>query len=106
MDGFEQLVKGDVYRARWRRSPETPIPLTPGKPDSVAYVLRDVFHTFKKGHRLMVHVQSTWFPLIDRNPQKFIPSIFDATASDFVKATERVYGTPTLPSHVTLSVVP
>ena len=83
MDGFEQLVKGDVYRARWRRSLEKPIPLMPGKPDSVTYVLHDVFHTFKKGHRLMVHVQSTWFPLIDRNPQKFVPNINTADASDF-----------------------
>ena len=68
--------------------------------------LRDHDHVFLKGHRIMVQVQSTWFPLIDRNPQKFVPSIYDAKASDYVKATQRVYATPALPSHITLPVVP
>ena len=106
MDGYQQLVKGDVFRARWRRSQENPIPLVPGKADSVNYVLHDVFHTFKKGHRLMVHVQSTWFPLIDRNPQKFVPNINTAVASDFQKATMTVFRDAVKASFVMLPVLP
>lgn len=106
LDGYQQLVKGDVYRARWRRSLETPLTLMPGKADSVNYVLHDVFHTFKKGHRLMVHVQSTWFPLIDRNPQKFVPNINTASAADFQKATMTVFRGGTRASHLVLPVLP
>jgi putative CocE/NonD family hydrolase len=106
MDGYQQLVKADVYRARWRRSLEKPTPLVPGKPDSVNYVLHDVFHTFKKGHRLMVHVQSTWYPLIDRNPQKFVPNINTANASDFQKATMTVFRGASQASHLVLPVLP
>ena len=68
--------------------------------------LRDHDHVFLKGHRLMLQVQSTWFPIIDRNPQKFVPSIYKATASDYVKARQRVYSSPELPSHLVLPVVP
>ncbi len=106
MDGYEQLVKGDVYRARWRRSLESPQALIPGRPDSVNYVLHDVFHTFKKGHRLMVHVQSSWYPLIDRNPQTFVPNINTAEASDFRPATMTVFRSRTHPSHLVLPVLP
>jgi uncharacterized protein len=67
--------------------------------------LRDHDHVFLKGHRLMVQVQSTWFPLIDRNPQQYVPSIYDAKATDFVKATQRVYSTSAMPSHLVLPVV-
>ncbi|MHB1222999.1 MAG: CocE/NonD family hydrolase [Gemmatimonadaceae bacterium] len=106
MDGYQQLVKGDVYRARWRRSLERPEPLVAGQPDSVNYVLHDVFHTFRKGHRLMVHVQSSWFPLIDRNPQKFVPNINAADASDFQAATMTVFRNSARPSRITLGVLP
>ena len=106
MDGYEQLVKGDVYRARWRRSLETPQPLVPGRADSVNYVLHDVFHTFKKGHRLMVHVQSSWFPLIDRNPQTFVPNINRAEADAFKSATMTVFRSSARPSHLILPVLP
>ena len=106
MDGYEQLVKGDVYRARWRRSLERPRPLAPGRADSVNYVLHDVFHTFRKGHRLMVHVQSSWFPLIDRNPQTFVPNINAAQASDFRAATMTVFRSSARPSHLVLPVLP
>jgi putative CocE/NonD family hydrolase len=106
MDGYEQLVKGDVYRVRWRRSLERPQPLVPGRPDSVSYVLHDVFHTFKKGHRLMVHVQSTWFPLIDRNPQTFVPNINTADASAFKPATMTVFRSSSRPSHLVLPILP
>lgn len=102
MDGYQQLVKGDVYRARWRRSLEKPEPLVPGKVDSVNYVLHDVFHTFKKGHRLMVHVQSSWFPLIDRNSQKFVLNINTANATDFQTATMTILRNSAHASYVRL----
>ena len=105
MDGYQQLVKGDVYRARWRRSLEKPQPLIPGKADSVNYVLHDVFHRFKKGHRLMVHVQSSWFPLVDRNPQKFVLNINAANATDFQKATMTILRNRTHASYVRLPVL-
>ena len=106
MDAYQQLVKGDVFRARWRRSLEKPEPLVPSKPDSVNYVLHDVFHTFKKGHRLMIQVQSSWFPLIDRNPQKFVANINTADASDFQKATMTVFRDRLQASHLVLPVLP
>ncbi len=106
LSGYEQLVKGDVFRARWRDGYATPKPLTPGEPVSINYQLQDVFHTFKKGHRLMVQVQSTWFPLIDRNPQTFIPNINAASASDFKPATMNVYRSKDLATHLTLPILP
>ena len=78
----------------------------PNTPVEWKIPLRDRDHVFLKGHRLMVQVQSTWFPVIDRNPQKYVPSIYDAKASDFVKATQRVYVSPALPSHIVLPVIP
>jgi putative CocE/NonD family hydrolase len=104
--GYEQLVKGDVFRARWRESYTTPKPMIPGRPTTIDYQLQDVFHTFKKGHRLMVQVQSTWFPLIDRNPQTFVPNINTASESDFRPATMRVYRSKALATHLTLPVLP
>ncbi len=106
MDGYEQLVKGDIYRARWRRSRDVPEPLIAGKPDSINYTLHDVLHTFRKGHRVMVHVQSSWFPLMDRNPQTFIPNINTATAADFRRATMTIFRSATRPSNVSLPVLP
>ena len=105
MDGYQQLVKGDVYRARWRRSLEKPEPLVAGKPDSVNYVLHDVFHSFKKGHRVMVQVQSSWYPLIDRNPQTFVRNINTANASDFQKATMTVFRSKGHASRLVLPVL-
>ncbi|MCX6591657.1 MAG: CocE/NonD family hydrolase [Acidobacteria bacterium] len=90
LGGYQQLVRGEPFRAKFRNSFEKPEPLTPGKRERVAFALPDVQHTFRKGHRIMVHIQSSWFPLVDRNPQKFI-NIPDAKASDFQKATHRVY---------------
>jgi predicted acyl esterase len=80
--------------------------MVPGQPTSIEYKLQDVFHTFKAGHRLMVQVQSTWFPLIDRNPQTFVPNINFANESDFKPATMRVYRSKTLATHLTLPVLP
>src|SRR5437773_2788919 len=106
VNGYELPIAMEVRRGRYLASYEHPHPLTPNTALEWKIPLRDRDHVFLKGHRLMVQVQSTWFPLIDRNPQKFVPSIYAATAADFVKATQRVYCSPTLPSHIALPVVP
>src|SRR5262249_11187273 len=90
--GYEFMVRGDVLRGKFRNSLENPEPFQLGMPTKIAYTLHDVFHTFRPGHRIMVQVQSTWFPLIDRNPQVF-EDIYSAKDSDFHKATQRVYRT-------------
>ncbi|HEX8709108.1 MAG TPA: CocE/NonD family hydrolase [Pyrinomonadaceae bacterium] len=90
MGGYQMLVRGEVMRARFRNSFERPEPMTPGTPTRVEFKLPDANHTFKKGHRIMVQIQSSWFPLVDRNPQRFV-DIYNATAADFQKATQRVY---------------
>ena len=90
MGGYQQLVRGEPFRGKFRHSFEKPEPFTPGKVEEVDFNMPDINHTFRRGHRIMVQVQSSWFPLTDRNPQTFV-NIPDAKASDFVKATERVY---------------
>lgn len=87
MGGYQLMVASEVFRGRYRNSYEKPKPFTPGKIEQVKFDLHQVNHVFKKGHRIMVQVQSTWFPLIDRNPQKYVPNIFEAKESDFIKAT-------------------
>jgi len=105
INGYELPIAMEVRRGRYLTSYEHPRPLAPNTPIEWRIPLRDRDHVVLKGHRLMVQVQSTWFPLIDRNPQKFVPSIYQATAADFVKATQRVYCSPALPSHLVLPVV-
>lgn len=105
MDGYQQLVHGNVFRARWRRSLERPQALVANRPDSITFSLEDVMHTFKKGHSIMVHVQSSWFPLVDRNPQTFVTNIYKASASDFRKATMTVFRGPARPSGITVRVL-
>jgi putative CocE/NonD family hydrolase len=90
MGGYQQLVRGEAFRGKFRDGFDKPEPFEPGKPAVVQYVMPDVYHTFRKGHRIMIHVQSAWFPLVDRNPQKFC-DIYHARAEDFQKATQRVY---------------
>ncbi|SPE43149.1 Peptidase S15 [Candidatus Sulfopaludibacter sp. SbA3] len=90
MGGYQQLIRGEPFRGKFRRSFEKPVPFEPGKPDRIQFLLPDVAHTFRAGHRIMVQVQSSWFPLTDRNPQKFM-DIPKALSTDFVKAAERVY---------------
>jgi uncharacterized protein len=99
MGGMQMLVRWEVMRGKFRNSYEKPEPFTPGKPTKVTLNLNDVSHTFQKGHRLMVQVQSSMFPLIDRNPQKFV-DIYHAQESDFQKATQRVYRAGDLTSHL------
>lgn len=106
LNGYELPIAMEVRRGRYNKSYEHPEPLVADQPARFTIPMRDHDHVFLKGHRLMVQVQSTWFPVIDRNPQKFVPSIFTAKASDFVPATQRVYCSPSLPSHVVLPVLP
>jgi putative CocE/NonD family hydrolase len=93
MGGFEQLVRGEIFRGKFRNSFSKPEPFTPGKVEKIEYVMPDIDHSFRKGHRIMIQIQSSWFPLADRNPQKFL-DINSAKTSDFVKATQRVYRSP------------
>jgi putative CocE/NonD family hydrolase len=103
MGGYQQLVRGEPFRAKFREGFERPVALTPGKPAHIEFELPDVYHAFRRGHRVLVQVQSSWFPLVDRNPQKFM-EIPKATAADFQKATQRVYRSGGLNSSVTVLV--
>jgi putative CocE/NonD family hydrolase len=105
LGGYQQLVKGDVMRARWRKGYEKPIPMVPNEPTTIEFALQDVFHTLQPGHKLMVQVQSTWFPLIDRNPQTFVPNIFLAPDSLFKPATHKVYRSAGKATFVEIPVV-
>lgn len=103
MGGYQQLVRGDIFRGKFRKSFEKPEPFVPNQPEKVKFTVPDINHVFRPGHRLMVQVQSSWFPLFDRNPQTFV-DIYTAKTADFQKATQRVYRTPGMPSRVTLPV--
>ena len=101
MGGYEQLVRGEPFRGKFRRGFEKPEPFTPNQPDSISFDLGDIAHCFRRGHRLMVQIQSSWFPLIDRNPQTFV-DIPKARPEDFKPATERVYRSKSRASAITL----
>jgi hypothetical protein len=90
LGGYQELIRGEPFRGKYRKSMSEPIPFKPGVAERVTYEMPDILHTFRAGHRIMVQVQSSWFPLTDRNPQKFV-DITNALSTDFVKATERVY---------------
>jgi len=104
MGGYQQMLRGEPFRGKFRNSMSKPEPFAPGKPAKIEYVMPDVCHTFRTGHRIMVQIQSSWFPLTDRNPQKFM-DIPSARPGDFVKATERVYRGGDMPSRVVVRVV-
>ena len=104
--GFQQMVRSEVIRGRFRNSYENPEPFEPNQIATVDLPLQDVCHTFKRGHRIMIHVQSTWFPLIDRNPQKYVDNIFKATADDFIKATHTVHHSSENPSWIEVKIKP
>lgn len=104
MAGYQMLVRGEIMRGKFRKSFETPVPFTPSKVEQVKFYLPDVAHTFKKGHRIMVQVQSSWFPLVDRNPQKFV-NIYEAAATDFQKSDVRIYHSSQYPSSIVLPVL-
>jgi putative CocE/NonD family hydrolase len=104
--GYQQLVRGEIMRARFRTSFSAPEPLRPNEVTAVTFRLQDVLHTFQPGHRLMVQVQSTWFPAFDRNPQHYVPNIYQADSTDFITATERLYLDGTTPSALEVQVLP
>ncbi|MCA9130100.1 MAG: CocE/NonD family hydrolase [Planctomycetales bacterium] len=108
-DGFpsgrQQLVRGQVMRARFRDGFEHPKPLVPNQPEKIEFELHDVLHTFKRGHRIMVQVQSTWFPFVDRNPQNYVANIFSASDDDFESATHTIYRSPQMPSLIRFTTI-
>jgi putative CocE/NonD family hydrolase len=103
--GLQMLVRAEVLRGRFRESYESPKPFTPGEITAIEFELQDVLHTFKRGHRVMIQIQSTWFPFVDRNPHTYVPNIFEAKESDFVKATNRVHRSQQHPSRVRVGVL-
>jgi len=105
LGSYQQMVRGDILRGKFRNSFEKPEPFTPGQSTKVGFELKDIFHTFRRGHRIMVQIQSTWFPLADRNPGKFM-NINEATEADFQKTTQRVFRSRTMPSHIVVQVLP
>jgi uncharacterized protein len=106
LPGYELMISNDVLRGRFRNSFEKPEALTPNAVTPFTIDLHTQNHVFKKGHRIMVQVQSTWFPIIDRNPQKFVPNIFQAQEADYQSATQHIYRLKESPSGVVLSIVP
>lgn len=104
LSGYELMIADEIFRGRYRNSFEKPEAITPNRVTPFTIDLHSADHVFKRGHRIMVQVQSTWFPLYDRNPQKFVPNIFEAKESDFQKATQRIYRSAKYPSTVEISV--
>ncbi|MEA1898483.1 MAG: CocE/NonD family hydrolase, partial [Bacteroidota bacterium] len=105
MGGYQQMVRSEVFRGRFRNSYEFPEPFIPGEITAVSFPLQDVLHTFKKGHRLMIQIQSSWFPIVDRNPQKYVENIFNAEEEDFVPSIQRVYSFGVQASHIEINVL-
>lgn len=105
MGGYQQLVRGEPFRGKFRKSFSQPEPFTPGQMDKITFRMPDIFHTFRRGHKVMVQIQSSWFPLVDRNPQKFL-DIPKAKPSDFQKATQRVFFGPVGGSSISVNVLP
>jgi hypothetical protein len=103
LGGYQQLVRGEPFRGKYRKSFEKPEPFVPGEPTVISFELPDVYHAFRKGHSVMVQVQSSWFPLVDRNPQVFM-EIPTAKPADFKKATQRVYRSNARASSITVMV--
>ncbi len=105
LGGYQMMVRSEAFRGRFRDGYREPKPFTPGQPTRVTVPLQDVMHTFQKGHRVMIQVQSTWFPFVDRNPQRWVANIFDASEQDFQRATHRVYRGKSRASKITLPVL-
>ena len=105
MSQYELPVAMEVFRGRFRKSFSSPVPMIPGKPEEFVIGLHQINHTFRKGHRLMIQVQSTWFPIIDRNPQKYVPNIFEAGDEDFITATHVIYCNRQYASYIELPVM-
>lgn len=105
LGGYQQMVRSEVMRGRFRNSFSQPEAFVPNQVTAVPFVVQDLMHTFRKGHRLMVQVQSSWFPLVDRNPQTFVPNIYEADEKDFQAATHRLYHSPEHASQLVLKVL-
>jgi putative CocE/NonD family hydrolase len=105
LGGYQLMVSADIFRGRYRESFETASAIAADRPLAYRFALPTANHVFLAGHRLMVQVQSSWFPLYDRNPQTFVPSIYAARAEDFVAATQRVYTSRERASHIVLPVI-
>jgi uncharacterized protein len=103
MAGYQQLIRGEPFRGKFRKSFEKPEAFVPGQIEKIQFAMPDINHCFRKGHRIMIQIQSSWFPLVDRNPQQFL-DIYNAKAADFVKATERVYRSAGNPSSIKVGV--
>jgi putative CocE/NonD family hydrolase len=106
LSGYELMISDEIFRGRYHHSFEKPEPLKPDEVTPFTIDLHTADHVFKKGHRIMVQVQSTWFPIYDRNPQTFVPNIFEAKGSDYQKATERIYRSKRFPSSVEIMTLP
>jgi len=105
MSGYQLPVAMEVFRGRFRKSFEKPEPLVPNKPEEFVIDLHDINHTFLKGHHLMIQIQSSWFPIIDRNPQKYVANIFEAKETDFIKATHTIYCNSQYATYIELPVM-
>jgi uncharacterized protein len=104
MGGYQQLIRGELFRGKFRNGFSHPEAFIPGKIAKIEYSMPDIFHAFLKGHRIMIQVQSSWFPLVDRNPQQF-EDIYAAKAGDFIKATQRIYRSRSAPSFITINQI-
>lgn len=104
-ESYQMLIRGEPFRARFRNSFEKPEALTPNRIEKVAFTMPGSAHTFKKGHRIMIQIQSSWFPLVDRNPQKFVPNIFEASEGDFQPANHRVYRSTQNATRIELPII-
>jgi uncharacterized protein len=103
--GWQLMVSNEVFRGRYRNGFERPEAMAPNQVTPIRFSLHTQDYCFRQGHRIMVQVQSTWFPLIDRNPQTFVANIFEAKESDYRAATQRIYRSAAHPSNVTIPVV-
>jgi predicted acyl esterase len=103
MGGYQQLVRGEPFRAKFRKGFDKPEPMVPGQATRLEFEMPDIYHAFRPGHRLMIQIQSSWFPLTDRNPQKFV-DIPRAKPEDYQKAVQKIYRSKDLPSLLTVTV--
>ena len=105
MGGYQMMIRSEVIRGRFRKSYSDPEPFVPNEVAEITLELQDVFHTFKRDHRVMVQIQNTWFPLVDRNPQKYVDNIFKASEEDFISTLQRIYRTSKYPTHLKMGVL-
>jgi putative CocE/NonD family hydrolase len=105
MSGYQLPVAMEAFRGRFRKSFSDPQPLVPGRPEEFVVNLHQINHCFKKGHHIMIQIQSTWFPVIDRNPQRYVPNIFQAKETDYTKAVHTIYFSAQYPTHIDLPMM-